>query len=55
MPAEIIDGVKVANEIKERLRKEIEVLKGKGKPPSLSAIQVGDDPGSNVYIRAQKK
>ena len=55
MPAEIIDGVKIANEIKERLRKEIEVLKGKGKPPSLSAIQVGDDPGSNVYIRAQKK
>ena len=55
MPTEIIDGVKVANEIKERLRKEIEVLKEKGMPPSLSAIQVGDDPGSTVYIRAQKK
>jgi len=55
MAAQIIDGQKIAQEIKEKLKKEIEILKEKGKPPSLSAIQVGDDPGSRVYIRAQKK
>ena len=55
MPAKIIDGKKIANEIKEYLRKEIEELKKKGNPPSLSAIQVGEDPGSKVYIGAQKK
>ena len=55
MPAKIIDGKKIANEIKEYLRKEIEELKKKGNPPSLSAIQVGENPGSKVYIGAQKK
>ena len=55
MAAKIIDGKKIANEIKEHLRKEIEELKKKGNPPSLSAIQVGEDPGSKVYIGAQKK
>ena len=55
MPAKIIDGKKIANEIKEHLRKEIEELKKKGNPPSLSAIQVGENPGSKVYIGAQKK
>jgi len=55
MAAKIIDGAKIANEIKEELKKEIELLKEKGHPPSLYAIQVGEDPGSKVYIKAQKK
>ncbi|MBE0479116.1 bifunctional 5,10-methylenetetrahydrofolate dehydrogenase/5,10-methenyltetrahydrofolate cyclohydrolase, partial [Candidatus Aerophobetes bacterium] len=55
MAAKIIDGVKIANKIKEELKVEIEDLKKKGHPPSLSAIQVGEDPGSKVYIKAQKK
>jgi len=55
MSAQIIDGVKIADKIKERLREEIQTLKEKGNPPSLSAIQVGEDPGSKVYIRAQRK
>jgi len=32
MAAKIIDGKKIANEIKEHLRKEIEELKKKGNP-----------------------
>ena len=55
MSAKIIDGVKIANEIKEKLKVEIENLKKKGNPPSLSAIQVGENPGSKVYIGAQRK
>lgn len=55
MTAKLIDGVKIANKIKEDLKVEIEDLKNKGYPPSLSAIQVGDNPGSKVYINAQKK
>jgi len=55
MSAEIIDGKKIANKIKENLKEEIEILKKKENPPSLSAIQVGENPGSKVYVRAQKK
>jgi len=55
MAAQIIDGKRIAGEIKERLIKEIEELKKQGITPSLSAIQVGDDPGTGVYVRAQQK
>ena len=55
MAAQIIDGKRIAGEIKEKLIKEIEELKKQGITPSLSAIQVGDDPGTGVYVRAQQK
>ncbi len=55
MAAQIIDGKTIAGKIKERLIKEIEELKKQGITPSLSAIQVGDDPGTGVYVRAQQR
>jgi methylenetetrahydrofolate dehydrogenase (NADP+)/methenyltetrahydrofolate cyclohydrolase len=55
MAAQIIDGKKIAGEIKDKLTKEIEELKKQGITPSLSAIQVGDDPGTGVYVRAQQR
>jgi len=55
MAAQIIDGRKIAEEIKEKLIKEIEELKKQGITPSLSAIQIGDDPGTEVYVRAQQR
>jgi len=55
MAAEIIDGKRIAGEIKEKLKEEIEGLKKRGITPSLSAVQVGDDPGTRVYVRAQQK
>ncbi len=55
MTAKLLDGRVLAGEIKEGLKKEIEDLKGKGKTPSLVAVQVGENPASRVYIRNQKK
>jgi len=55
MAAEIIDGKRIAGEIKEKLKEEIKGLKKRGITPSLSAVQVGDDPGTRVYVRAQQK
>ena len=55
MAAQIIDGKRISGEIKEKLIKEIEELKKQGITPSLSAIQVGDDPGTGVYVRAQQR
>lgn len=55
MTAKLLDGEALAGKIRERLKKEIEELKGKGRTPSLSAVQVGENPASRVYIRNQKK
>jgi len=55
LSARIIDGKKISQGIKEHLRKEIELFKKKGNVPSLSAIQLGEDPGTKIYTRAQKK
>ncbi len=51
MPGEIIDGRKIASEIREELKQKIERLKEKGITPGLAAILVGEDPASLSYLR----
>ena len=46
----IIDGKKLANEIKQSLRKRVENLKKKSIIPKLAIILVGEDPASKIYI-----
>ena len=53
--AEIIDGKKIAAEIKDGLRKEAEVLASSGCRPGLAAVLVGDNPASVVYVRNKRK
>lgn len=55
MEAILLDGEKLAGEIKGELKKEIEELKGKGVVPGLAAVQVGENAASRMYIRQQKK
>ncbi|MEA3485576.1 MAG: bifunctional 5,10-methylenetetrahydrofolate dehydrogenase/5,10-methenyltetrahydrofolate cyclohydrolase [Candidatus Aerophobetes bacterium] len=55
MAAQLIEGKKIASRIREELIQEIDELRKKGIQPSLSAIQVGENPGSKVYVRSQKK
>ena len=55
MPAEIIDGRKIAGEIREELKQRVERLKGKGVTPGLIAILLGEDPGSLSYLRGIAK
>ncbi len=55
MAAQIIDGNKVAEEMKAELKQEIEALKASGTVSSLSAVQVGENAASRVYIRNQKQ
>lgn len=52
MSAQLLEGKTIAAKIKEDLKKEIEALKQK---PKLVSIQVGENPASAVYIKAQKK
>ncbi|WP_139365117.1 bifunctional 5,10-methylenetetrahydrofolate dehydrogenase/5,10-methenyltetrahydrofolate cyclohydrolase [Litchfieldia alkalitelluris] len=47
----ILDGSKVASEIKDQLQKKVEVLTEKGIVPCLATILVGDDPSSATYVK----
>jgi methylenetetrahydrofolate dehydrogenase (NADP+)/methenyltetrahydrofolate cyclohydrolase len=55
MSAQIIDGKKVAAEIKENLKKEIEELKSKGIHPGLAVVLVGENPASVKYVSNKEK
>lgn len=51
----IIDGKKIAAEIKDELKEEVAALNAKGKEVCLAVIQVGADPASTVYVGNKKK
>ena len=51
MEAKIIDGKRVANELKKRLKSELEDYSAQGIEPTLVVIQVGEDQASSVYVR----
>jgi len=55
MSAQIINGKEVANEIREKLKKEVEELKNKGITPGLATILVGNNPASQVYVNMKQK
>lgn len=55
MSATIIDGKKIANEVKASLQAEVEALGKSGVKPGLAVILVGDDPASHVYVRNKEK
>lgn len=51
MPAEIIDGKKIAAEIQTELKQRISQLLQQGVSPKLVTILVGEDPASLSYLR----
>ena len=54
--AQIIDGKKISQDIKDELKAEVDAIKARGeKVPCLAVIQVGDDPASTVYVSNKKK
>ena len=54
MSAIVIDGEAVAGRILESVRAEVQALKTASRPLRLTAVQVGEDASSKVYIRNQK-
>lgn len=56
MSAEIIDGKKVAELVRNRVREDVKDWKEKGnRAPFLQVILVGDDPASKVYTGAKTR
>jgi len=55
MNAQIIDGKKIAAEMRKELQSEVEALKRNGIYPGLAVILVGDNPASHTYVRSKAK
>lgn len=55
MPAQIISGKEIAQQIREELTNEVSLLKEKGIVPGLGVILVGADPASISYVTAKER
>jgi len=53
--SQLIDGKKLAKEIREELKLEVDELKKQGITPKLAVILVGEDPASKVYVKNKSK
>jgi len=51
----IIDGKKIAEEVRERIFRQVQAFIARyGRPPGLAVVQVGEDPASRVYVRNKR-
>src|SRR5579872_5150539 len=56
MTAQLIDGRKLAAEVKNQVRGQIEAALARGgRRPALAVVKVGSDPASEVYVRNKRK
>lgn len=56
MPAKIIDGRAVADELKKDVRAQTDALAARGqRRPGLAVILVGADPASSIYVRNKRR
>ncbi len=53
--AEIIDGKKISQEIKDELKGKVAAMHAQGQEVTLAVILVGQDPASCVYVRNKKR
>ncbi|MCM1495465.1 MAG: bifunctional methylenetetrahydrofolate dehydrogenase/methenyltetrahydrofolate cyclohydrolase FolD [Bacteroides sp.] len=53
--AQIIDGKRISQEIKDELKQKVAAYKEQGIEIALAVIQVGQDPASTVYVGNKKK
>ncbi|MDI6844408.1 MAG: bifunctional methylenetetrahydrofolate dehydrogenase/methenyltetrahydrofolate cyclohydrolase FolD [Anaerosomatales bacterium] len=51
----IIDGKKVAADVKERVKERVAALKDRGVEPGLAVVLVGDDPASRSYVDMKER
>jgi methylenetetrahydrofolate dehydrogenase (NADP+)/methenyltetrahydrofolate cyclohydrolase len=52
----VVDGMALANDLRERMTREIAQLTASGRrPPCLAVVRVGDDPASASYIKGKRR
>ncbi len=55
MTAGIIDGKRIAAQVREEVAREVAALKAEGLTPGLAVVLVGDDPASQVYTANKER
>src|SRR5581483_2915814 len=55
MAARILDGTKIAADIKSEVAVEVKLLTGAGMRPGLAVVLVGNNPASEIYVRRKVK
>jgi methylenetetrahydrofolate dehydrogenase (NADP+)/methenyltetrahydrofolate cyclohydrolase len=55
MPATILDGTKIANDIRGEVAAEVKTMFASGVRPGLAAVLVGSNPASEIYVRGKVK
>ncbi len=55
MPARILDGAKIANQIRSEVAEEVKVLAAAGLRPGLAVILAGHNAASEIYVRGKVK
>jgi methylenetetrahydrofolate dehydrogenase (NADP+) / methenyltetrahydrofolate cyclohydrolase len=55
MPATILDGNKIATEIRSEVATQVRVMSAAGIRPGLAVLLVGNNPASEIYVRGKVK
>src|SRR5579862_3432807 len=55
MPATILDGTKIAQEIRSEVAAEVKAMTAAGMRPGLAVVLVGHNPASEIYVRGKVK
>ncbi|HZQ20206.1 MAG TPA: bifunctional 5,10-methylenetetrahydrofolate dehydrogenase/5,10-methenyltetrahydrofolate cyclohydrolase [Terriglobales bacterium] len=55
MPATILDGNKIAADIRGEVASEVKALSSAGMRPGLAVVLVGNNPASEIYVRGKVK
>lgn len=55
MTAQLLDGTKLAETIRVELKQDIDALRLQGVVPGLAVVLVGEDSGSQIYVRNKRK
>jgi methylenetetrahydrofolate dehydrogenase (NADP+) / methenyltetrahydrofolate cyclohydrolase len=55
MPARILDGTRIANEIRAEVAAEVKAMASAGIRPGLAVVLVGHNPASEIYVRGKVK
>jgi methylenetetrahydrofolate dehydrogenase (NADP+) / methenyltetrahydrofolate cyclohydrolase len=55
MSARVLDGTKIAAQIRGEITAEVKNLAGSGIRPGLAVVLAGHDPASEIYVRGKRK
>jgi methylenetetrahydrofolate dehydrogenase (NADP+) / methenyltetrahydrofolate cyclohydrolase len=55
MPARILDGTKIASDIRGEVATEVKAMAAAGIRPGLAVVLVGHNPASEIYVRGKVK